>query len=169
MQVKRIVWLILFTTLLSLKLVQLAFATEKTYNNKYHKHYPVMQQQSVPNHHTAISRSTRYIRYGIASYYGEKDGFDGRRMANGRKFNKNNINLAAHPTLPLGTKLKVTDMYNGRSIYVEITDRMSKRTRRIIDLSVAGARRLGMQRKGIARVKLEKVSESQYSMNKKRF
>lgn len=101
-----------------------------------------------------------YMR-GIASYYGEHDGANGRRMANGELFNKNNIHLAAHPTLPLGTKLVVTNVSNGRQVYVEVTDRMP-REGRVIDLSAAAASSLGMHRKGLAYVTLTKVDDKQF-------
>lgn len=108
-----------------------------------------------------ISPSYNYMR-GIASFYGYRDGFDGKKMANGKPFRANNIHLAAHPTLPLGTKLKVTRVDNNRYVYVEVTDRMPRR-KRVIDLSVAAAKHLDMFVQGLAEVKLEKISDSEYN------
>jgi rare lipoprotein A (peptidoglycan hydrolase) len=100
---------------------------------------------------------------GYASYYGGADGFDGRQMANGDIFDSNNIHIAAHPTLPLGTKLKVIDLSNLRTLYVEVTDRMPKYTGRVIDLTRNGAIYLGMHRKGVQRVKLVKITDDEFA------
>ena len=104
--------------------------------------------------------------YGKASYYGGNDGFDGRLMANGDVFDSTNMSVAAHPTLPLGTKLKVTDVSTGRSIYVEVTDRMGRLRNRVIDLSKSAAKILGIRGRGLGSVSLEKVSESEFEQNK---
>ena len=103
---------------------------------------------------------------GIASYYGGgKDGFEGKQMANGNYFDSSAF-TAAHPTVALGTKLKVTNLSNHRSIYVEITDRMPKKTGRVIDLSYGVGKYLGILKSGITKVKLEKVTDSEYAANK---
>lgn len=110
------------------------------------------------------SKSRKKTNYmdGVASYYGGRDGFDNRQMADGNIFKSTNPHLSAHPTLPLGTKLKVTNMSNGRSIYVTVTDRMPKHGR-VIDLSKGAATRLGMLNRGIARVHLEVISDDEYA------
>lgn len=77
---------------------------------------------------------------GLASYYAEP--FHGRRMANGQIFNTFDPNMAASRTLPLGTRVLVTDTRTGRSITVTITDRGPYVTGRVIDLSSAGAKLL---------------------------
>lgn len=100
---------------------------------------------------------------GYASYYGGVDGFDGRLMANGDVFDSSNIHIAAHPTLPLGTKLKVIDLSNFRTLYVEVTDRMPKYTGRVIDITRKGAIYLGMHKKGVQRVKLVKISDDEFA------
>ena len=103
---------------------------------------------------------------GIASYYGGgKDGFDGKQMANGDYFDSSAF-TAAHPTVALGTKLKVTNLSNHRSVYVEVTDRMPKTTGRVIDLSYGVARYLGSLKSGIIKVKLQKVTNSEYAANR---
>ena len=122
-------------------------------NNKAHK-----------KHKKSTKRHQNYM-YGIATYYGGRDGFDGGKMANGEIFDSNNINVAAHPTLPLGTKLKVNDLSSGRTIYVEVTDRMPKRGR-VIDLSNAAAKLLGMHRRGTTKVQLIIVSNQEFEDNK---
>jgi rare lipoprotein A len=94
---------------------------------------------------------------GTASYYGGR--FHGRKTASGERFNQNAM-TAAHKTLPLGTKVRVTNLRNGETVDVKINDRGPYIKGRIIDLSKGAARRLGMIRSGIAKVRLEVVSES---------
>jgi rare lipoprotein A len=87
---------------------------------------------------------------GTASYYGPV--FHGRRAASGQRFNQEAL-TAAHPWLPFGTRVKVSLPASGRSVVVTINDRLYS-SRRIVDLSVAAARQLGMIRRGIAKVTL---------------
>ena len=89
---------------------------------------------------------------GKASWYGP--GFHGRRTASGQIFNQNAL-TAAHRYLPFGTKVKVTNMRNGRSVIVTINDRGPYAGRRIIDLSAAAAQRIGMKSSGVAPVKVQ--------------
>lgn len=87
---------------------------------------------------------------GLASYYGPTQ--DGRRSASGLRFDQR-LMTAAHPWLPFGTKVRVTLGGSERSVIVTITDRLYSH-RRIIDLSAAAARELGIIRRGIAEVTL---------------
>lgn len=88
---------------------------------------------------------------GNASWYGP--GFDGRLTANGETFDQQEM-TAAHPHLEFGTKVKVTNLQNGRSVVVRINDRGPFIRDRIIDLSAAAARALNMMSSGVAPVKL---------------
>lgn len=90
----------------------------------------------------------------MASWYGPWH--QGRRTASGERFNSNAM-TAAHRSLPLGTIVSVTNLGNHRSVRVRINDRGPYVDGRIIDLSAAAARRLGMQKDGIARVRIEVV------------
>ena len=92
------------------------------------------------------------IRSGLASWYG--DMWQGRRTASGRIFDMNEM-TAAHKTLPFGSKVKVTDLRNKRSVIVTITDRGVLFPDRVIDLSLAAARELKMVRMGVDPVRLE--------------
>jgi rare lipoprotein A len=87
---------------------------------------------------------------GTASYYGHA--LQGRRTAAGTRFDPNEL-TAAHPWLPFGSRVSVTLQDTGRSVVVTITDRLYS-ARRVIDLSVAAARLLGMARQGVATVSL---------------
>ncbi|MEX6508205.1 septal ring lytic transglycosylase RlpA family protein [Jiella sp. M17.18] len=95
---------------------------------------------------------TRHTLVGSASYYGRD--FHGRRTADGERFNMNAM-TAAHKTLPFGTKVKVTNERNGRSVVVRINDRGPYHGGRIIDLSRAAAKRIGMINSGTAKVRLD--------------
>lgn len=97
----------------------------------------------------------RTLGSGMASYYGKR--FHGRRTANGERFNMNAM-TAAHKTLPFGTKVRVTNPRNGRSVTVRINDRGPYAHGRVIDLSRAAAQRIGIIQAGHARVRLEIVS-----------
>lgn len=87
---------------------------------------------------------------GVASYYGRAH--NGRMTAAGIPFNEAAL-TAAHPWLPFGTQVRVTLEGTGRSVIVTITDRLYS-SRRIVDLSLAAARYLGMIRQGVAVVSL---------------
>lgn len=104
--------------------------------------------KQVPSHKTRATHAKSTT--GIASYYGGK--FHGRRTASGEIFNKNAM-TAAHLTMPFGTKLKVTNLRNGRTVMVKVNDRGPHVRGRIIDLSQAAAKKIGLT--GTARVKLE--------------
>ncbi|GEP95167.1 septal ring lytic transglycosylase RlpA family protein [Chitinophaga cymbidii] len=88
---------------------------------------------------------------GKASYYADK--FQGRRTASGEIFRQRRM-TAAHKTLPFGTKVRVTNLSNGRSIKVRINDRGPFVAGRIIDLSKKAARKLGMLNDGVVNVKV---------------
>jgi len=95
-----------------------------------------------------------YQAQGKASYYASRH--HGRRTASGERLN-NNAFTAAHRELPFGTKVKVTNLANDRSVVVRITDRGPHTRGRLIDLSQAAARELGMLRAGVAQVRVESV------------
>jgi rare lipoprotein A len=102
------------------------------------------------------SSATKGTQTGLASFYARK--FQGRKSANGERHD-NRALTAAHPSLPLGSRVRVTNLENRESVVVRITDRgPSRRNRRegvIIDMSRAAASRLNMRREGRARVRVE--------------
>ena len=89
--------------------------------------------------------------HGLASFYTE-----GTQTANGEKFDTNEL-TAAHPTLPFGTRLRVTNVATGKSVTVRINDRGPYVPGRVVDVSYSAAQSLGMVGKGIANVKLDVV------------
>ena len=98
-----------------------------------------------------------YTETGWASYYSDK--FHGRYTASGERYNKNAL-TAAHRTLAFGTKVKVTNLRNGKSVIVRINDRGPWVEGRIIDLSKEAARRLDMLAAGTVPVRIEVVETS---------
>jgi rare lipoprotein A len=100
--------------------------------------------------HPAKSSTAWVGESGTASYYGTR--YNGRRSASGTRYDQMAL-TAAHPWLPFGTKVKVTLGGTDRTVIVTITDRLYS-SRRVVDLSVAAARQLGMISRGLAKVTL---------------
>lgn len=111
------------------------------------------QQVFVPADHEAPSAG-REIRGGEASYY--HDSLAGNPTASGMPYRPGAL-TAAHPTLPLGTKVRVTDADSGRSVVVEVNDRGPFAKHRVIDLSRAAARQIGLIQRGHGEVELEVI------------
>src|SRR3954467_11404375 len=110
--------------------------------------------QSVPGGQTAPVESKAAV--GIASFYGQK--YQGRRTASGEVYDMRKM-TAAHRSLPFGVNVRVTDLSNNRAVIVRINDRGPFVRNRIIDLSLAAARQLGIVQHGSAQVRLEILSE----------
>lgn len=103
-----------------------------------------------------VKKHVRSVTIGLASYYGHAHA--GRRMANGRRFDENKLTAASH-TIPLGSKVRVTNLRNLRSVVVTITDRGPFKKRRIIDLSEHAAQVLGMLLRGVEQVRVEEIRQ----------
>jgi rare lipoprotein A len=97
-----------------------------------------------------------YTEEGLASWYGRK--FHGKKTASGERFNMYK-KTAAHRTLPFGTKVKVTNLGNKKSVVVRINDRGPFVKGRIIDLSYAAAKDIGMIKKGVVKVRIKVVKK----------
>ena len=110
-----------------------------------------------------LSSSEGFVEEGIASWYGP--GFHGRKTASGEEYNMYDF-TAAHKVLPLGTYVLVTNLENGRKAVVRINDRGPFVKGRIIDLSYAAARALGIQQKGTARVRIQALAEGHVRGNR---
>ena len=94
---------------------------------------------------------TQVASHGLASFYTE-----GTKTASGEKFDTHEL-TAAHPTLPFGTQLRVTNVTTGRSVTVRVNDRGPFVPGRVVDVSYAAAETLGMVGGGVAKVKLDVV------------
>jgi rare lipoprotein A len=107
---------------------------------------------AMPAHGGEPDERPAYLEYGEASWYGP--GFEGKETASGQTFEQNRL-TAAHLYLPLGTRVTVTNLENGRSVEVEVNDRGPYVRGRVIDLSKAAARKLDMVEQGTVQVRIE--------------
>ena len=101
----------------------------------------------------ALKPKVLQTQHGIASWYSVKTNF-GTKTASGRPF-RNNGYTAAHKHWPMGSKVRVTSKFNGKSEILTITDRGPYVKGRIIDVSIGSAKRLGFYSRGITKVKVE--------------
>ncbi|WP_340121403.1 septal ring lytic transglycosylase RlpA family protein [Methylobacter svalbardensis] len=115
----------------------------------YNKPYKVNGKTYYP-----MASAAGYSERGIASWYGSESG---NKTAMGTRFRPQGI-TAAHKTLPIPCKVRVTNLHNGRSIDVVVNDRGPFRKNRLIDLSHGAAKKLGI--KGMAKVKVEYLSNA---------
>jgi rare lipoprotein A len=128
------------------------------YNREYNRtvSFAPKRRMAVARKHTPFASNkkaaaTQVASYGIASFYTE-----GTKTASGEKFNTREL-TAAHPTLPFGTRLRVTNVASGQSVTVRVNDRGPYVRGRVVDLSYAAAESLGMVGGGVAKVKLDVV------------
>jgi rare lipoprotein A len=105
-----------------------------------------VRRHDAPAHTDIASRGG-----GLASFYTE-----GTRTANGETFNTHEL-TAAHPSLPFGTRLRVTNVSTGQSVTVRVNDRGPYVPGRVVDVSYSAAEQLGMVKGGVAKVKLDVV------------
>jgi len=114
---------------------------------------PLTEVEGSPRRSTQVSLGSIQLTVsGYASWYGP--GFNGNMSASGEIFNENAL-TAAHPTLPFGTQVRVTNMDNGQSVLVRINDRGPYTGDRLIDLSAGAAEVIGLTLSGVAPVKLD--------------
>jgi rare lipoprotein A len=111
---------------------------------------PVQAEEAI-----TVGEDAEHIGDGEASYYGKE--LAGNRTASGERFNPAAL-TAAHRTLPLGSRLRVTNKANGKSVVVRINDRGPFTKHRLIDVSYAAAQQIQMVRAGKANVRLDLLS-----------
>src|SRR5258708_5536031 len=112
------------------------------------------QTSRIPKPEVRKQPRTAPYQVGTASWYGEF--FDGKPTASGEDYDMYDM-TAAHPTLPLGSYVRVTNMRNGRAVVVKVNDRGPVVPGRIIDLSYAAAQVLEFQDRGLQKVRLDLV------------
>lgn len=115
---------------------------------------PAQAQRVTPGGRRAEARLDR----GTASYYAAS--LHGRRTASGERYDRHAL-TAAHRTLPFGTRLRVTNERNGRTVLVRVNDRGPFHRSRVLDLSGAAADALGMRGAGTARITFEVVPDDE--------
>ncbi len=98
------------------------------------------------------SKNYKNTEIGEASFY--SDEYNGRITSSGEKYNMNDL-TAAHPTLPFNTILRVTNLSNNKNVIVRVNDRMPDFKGRIIDISLAAAKKIDMIKTGVQKVKVE--------------
>ena len=101
---------------------------------------------------------------GKIAWYGSK--FNGRKTASGERFNASALTMA-HKTFPFGTRVRVTNLKNNKSVIVRVNDRGPSAPELIGDVTFAAAQKLGMLRSGVAEAKLEVVGKASTRMVKK--
>src|SRR6202051_5419272 len=114
---------------------------------------------TVSGHNTRKARAPKAYQVGTASWYGEQ--FQGKQTASGEPFDMRDF-TAAHPSLKLGTFVKVTNLRNGKAVVVRINDRGPVVDGRIIDLSYHAARALGFKELGLQTVRLDIYQPTNY-------
>ncbi|HEY6004752.1 MAG TPA: septal ring lytic transglycosylase RlpA family protein [Anaeromyxobacter sp.] len=107
---------------------------------------PPVEERHAPRAHAEV---------GLASFYAEH--FEGRRTASGTRYDPRAL-TCAHRSAPFGTRLRVTEMESGRSVVVTVNDRGPFARGRVVDLSLAAARALGMIERGLVRVRVERLA-----------
>jgi rare lipoprotein A len=106
---------------------------------------------------SAIERGIVLVaQEGVVSWYGAA--FHDKPTASGERFDSEAMTMA-HPTLPFGTRVKVTNLRNGRTVVVRVNDRGPFVGKRIADLSRAAAAQLGMMKRGVARARIEVLGQ----------
>jgi rare lipoprotein A len=131
-----------------------ASARSRHHHHRHHHSHHVSNSNGWRDANAAVAPSSGRSFSGIASYYGNESG---SRTASGQRFNQNLL-TAAHRTLPFGTKLRVT--HGSRSVVVTVNDRGPFIRGRVLDLSTAAARAVGLTGVGIGRVTAEVVPSS---------
>lgn len=106
---------------------------------------------------SAIERGIITVQEGVVSWYGAQ--FHDRPTASGERFDSGAMTMA-HPNLPFGTMVRVTNLRNGRSVVVRVNDRGPFVGKRIADLSQAAASEIGMMKRGVARARIEVLDDS---------
>ena len=101
-------------------------------------------------------RNSKDVFYGLSSFYGLNDGFDGNLTANGEVYDKDGLS-AAHKTLPLNSIVRVTNLDNNKSVVLKINDRGPYIDGRILDCSYGAAKKLDFVDQGITEVKVEVI------------
>jgi rare lipoprotein A len=97
----------------------------------------------------ALAAPAAHASTGYASYYKS-----GKLTANGERYNPDGL-TAAHRSLPFGTKLKVTNLRNGKSVIVRVNDRGPFIQKRVLDLSYGAAKQIGLVRSGIGKIRFD--------------
>lgn len=128
---------------------------------QYKGTYKVGKPYTIRGVNYVPKEDVKYDQTGFASWYGKKDKFHGKKTANGDVYNSNTL-TAAHPSLPMPSLVKVTELASNKAVILMINDRgpfESKRLKRIIDISEKAAELLKIKNKGIAKVRVQYLAK----------
>ncbi len=143
---------IIITTILGCLLLPLALFARQEEPHGAVDSLPVTGKTSRNSHRELIKKHVK-TQYGVASFYSNK--FEGRKTYTDEIFSQDKLSAASN-TLPMHTWVRVTNLHNHRSVILKINDKMHPRNRRLIDLSRAAARKLGITGgRGLARVRID--------------
>ena len=115
-----------------------------------------VEKEEITDTPPSDSKSTGKVLTGIASFYSAN--FEGKQTANGEIFRHSKMTCACNK-LPLGTWLKITNIKNGKFIIAKVNDRMHPRMKRLVDLTLAGAKKLDFISAGLTQVKAEVIKK----------
>ena len=118
---------------------------------------PAMPAPAASASAPAVSTTASAVERGLAAVYSDR--LNGRKTASGERYDRTKL-TAAHKTLPFGTQVKVTNAKNQKSVVIRINDRGPTQAGRILDLSPAAAKALGIHRLGMGEVTAEVVGEA---------
>jgi rare lipoprotein A len=117
-------------------------------------------QKNVTKKIHETKNASKKIFYGQASFYSNK--FNGRQTASGEVFSQKKMTCACN-VLPIGTWIKVTNLRNGKSALVKVNDRLHPTMKRVVDLTRAGAQKLGFVSAGLTRVRVDFIGKKKPS------
>lgn len=120
------------------------------------KRFTSENDAEIENEENLSELNLEFLEQGIASYYADE--YHGKKTASGEIYNMNDL-TSAHPTLPFGVLLLVKNLKNSRTVIVRVNDRMPDFKSRVIDLSLAAAKKLDMISKGTVEVKIYRLKK----------
>lgn len=120
------------------------------------KRFTSEKDTQIENEENLSELNLEFLEQGIASYYADE--YHGKKTASGEVYNMNDL-TAAHPTLPFGVLLLVKNLKNNRTVIVRVNDRMPDFKGRVIDLSLAAAKKLDMISEGTVEVKIYRLKK----------
>lgn len=127
---------------------------EDSHHTHYTGHYKIGKEYKVKDKKYNPATDIKYNKVGMASWYGSRGGFHGKKTANGDKYDKN-VLTAASPTLPMPSLVKVTNLGNNKSLIIRVNDRGPFSKNRILDVSEQAAKILGFKDQGTAKVRVQ--------------
>ncbi len=142
-------WLRIFVALVASVILQGAFAADPASSPARDKAVSHTQSGS-----TAVTSGTET---GLAAVYSDR--LNGHRTASGKRYNRNAL-TTAHKSLPFGTRVRVTNTHNHKSVELVVNDRGPRQAGRVLDISPAAAKKLGIHRRGMAEVTVEVIGNA---------